>query len=69
MMGDFPDSYSVSVNANHSIVSKILKAKKEEEQTTLAKQAFDLAMLSQNMLSGKDLTDFIERSVHLIAKN
>lgn len=69
MMGGMPDSYSVSVNANHSIVSKILKAKKEKEQTTLAKQAFDLAMLSQNMLSGKDLTDFIERSVHLITKN
>jgi len=68
MMGGMPDSYNVSVNANHSIISKILKAKKEEEQIAIAKQAYDLAMLSQNMLSGKDLTEFIERSVHLIAK-
>jgi len=68
MMGGMPDSYNVSVNANHSIISKILKAKKEDEQVAIAKQAYDLAMLSQNMLSGKDLTEFIERSVHLIAK-
>ncbi len=67
MMGGMPDSYNVSVNANHSVIGKVLAAKKEADQIKIAKQAFDLGMLSQNMLSGKDLTDFIERSVELMA--
>ncbi|HMQ00109.1 MAG TPA: molecular chaperone HtpG [Cyclobacteriaceae bacterium] len=65
-MGAMPDNYQVSINANHSIVQKILKAENEEQQTKLAKQAYDLALLSQNMLSGADLTSFIQRSVELI---
>lgn len=65
MMGTFPDQYSVSVNANHPIISKILKTKKKQDQNRLAKQAIDLAMLSQNMLTGSDLTEFIKRSVSI----
>jgi molecular chaperone HtpG len=68
MMGDLPDQYSVAINANHTLVSKILKAENEEQQTALAKQAYDLAMLSQNLLKGQDLTDFINRSVDLASK-
>ena len=67
MMGGMPDSYNVSVNANHAVVAKVLAAKTEATQVKIAKQAFDLGMLSQNMLSGKDLTDFIERSVEIMA--
>jgi len=67
MMGGMPDQYNMSINANHAMVSKILKAK-EKEGLKLAKQAYDLAMLSQNMLSGADLTDFIKRSVTLASK-
>jgi molecular chaperone HtpG len=65
-MGAMPDNYQVSINANHSIVQKILKSENEEQQNKLAKQAYDLALLSQNMLSGADLTSFIKRSVDLI---
>ena len=68
MMGTMPDQYNVAINANHLITSKILKTKKKEDQQKLAKQALDLAMLSQNMLSGSDLTEFIKRSVS-IAEN
>ena len=68
MMGNMPDQYNVAVNANHSIVSKILKLKDEKKQRNLAKQAFDLAKLSHNMLSGSDLTNFIKRSVALAAQ-
>jgi len=68
MMGNMPDQYNVAVNANHSIVSKILKLKDDKAQRNLAKQAFDLAKLSHNMLSGSDLTNFIKRSVALAAK-
>jgi molecular chaperone HtpG len=63
--GALPDSYKVSVNANHKLVNKILNAQ-GEEQTSLAKQAFDLALLSQGMLKGAELTAFVERSVNFI---
>jgi molecular chaperone HtpG len=64
-MGNMPKELNVVVNANHNIISKILKSRKEEKKTELAKQAYDLALLSQNMLDGSDLTNFIQRSVHL----
>ncbi len=66
-MGSMPDQYAVAINGNHAIVQKILKAENEEQKTTLAKQAFDLALLSQNMLTGADLTNFIKRSVEFVA--
>jgi molecular chaperone HtpG len=43
-----------------------VKSESEEEQLALARQAFDLALLSQGMLTGADLTAFVNRSVHLI---
>ena len=66
-MGSMPDNYNVSINGNHSIVQKILKAESEEQKTKLAKQAYDLALLSQNMLTGPELTNFIKRSVELVS--
>ncbi|HEY1115816.1 MAG TPA: molecular chaperone HtpG [Chitinophagaceae bacterium] len=64
--GAMPDTYKVAVNGNHKLVGRILKSESEEEQTALARQAFDLALLSQGMLTGADLTAFVNRSVHLI---
>lgn len=66
-MGSMPDSYSVAVNANHNVIQKVLKAETEEQKIKLAKQAYDLALLSQNMLTGADLTSFIKRSVELVS--
>jgi molecular chaperone HtpG len=60
--GSLPDSYKVAVNANHKIVTNILESE-EEQAIALAKQVFDLALLSQGMLKGADLTAFVERSV------
>ena len=65
-MGAMPDSYNVAINGNHALVQKILKAETEEQKTRLAKQVYDLALLSQNMLTGADLTNFIKRSVELV---
>jgi molecular chaperone HtpG len=65
-MGNMPDSYNVSVNGNHGVIQKILKADTEEKQVVLAKQAYDLALLSQGLLTGADLTNFIKRSVDII---
>ena len=64
--GSLPDNYKVAINGNHKLVSRILKAATEAEQTQLAKQAFDLALLSQGMLTGAELTEFVTRSVNLI---
>ncbi|MFM9837884.1 MAG: molecular chaperone HtpG [Cyclobacteriaceae bacterium] len=65
-MGNMPDNYNVAVNGNHPIMQRILKAENEEQKTKLAKQAYDLGLLSQSMLTGADLTAFIKRSVELI---
>jgi molecular chaperone HtpG len=67
-MGTMPDSYNVAINTNHAIAQKILNAPTEEDQGKLAKQAYDLALLSQNMLTGAELTNFIKRSIELVGK-
>ncbi|MBL7887898.1 MAG: hypothetical protein JNL24_00005, partial [Bacteroidia bacterium] len=54
------------VNSNHPLISKILNEKDETKQKQLTKQAADLAMLSQGLLKGEELTKFIKRSVELI---
>ena len=64
--GNMPDSYKVAINGNHKLVSKILATENEEEQSKFAKQAVDLALLSQGMLIGAELTAFVSRSVELI---
>ena len=66
MMGNMPDMYNLVINSNHALVSKILNEKDGDKKKNLAKQATDLAMLSQNMLKGEALTSFIKRSVDLI---
>jgi molecular chaperone HtpG len=63
--GQMPDNYKVAINGNHKLVSKILNAEGEEQQN-LAKQAVDLALLAQGMLTGAELTAFVSRSVELI---
>ncbi|HNT51230.1 MAG TPA: molecular chaperone HtpG, partial [Cyclobacteriaceae bacterium] len=65
-MGAMPDTYNVAINGNHALIQKILKAETEDQKTKLAKQVYDLALLSQNLLTGADLTNFIKRSVELV---
>jgi len=64
--GAMPDTYKVAINGNHKLVNRILQTTNEDEQQQLAKQGFDLAMLSQGLLKGADLTAFVERSVNMI---
>jgi len=61
--GTMPDHYKVSVNGNHKVIEKILSAE-EPQQQAIARQLIDLAMLSQGLLKGADLTAFVERSVN-----
>ena len=62
--GEMPDSVNVVVNTQHPLVQGMID---QEENTELAKQLLDLALLSQNMLEGKDLTDFIRRSIDMLS--
>jgi len=64
--GMMPDNYKVAINGNHPLVIRIAQIEGEDEQVKLARQAFDLALLSQGMLTGSELTDFVNRSVSLI---
>jgi molecular chaperone HtpG len=64
--GSMPDSYKVAINGNHKLVGRILHTEDAEAQTKLAKQAVDLALLAQGMLTGAELTEFVSRSVELI---
>ena len=65
-MGKFPEMYNLVVNVNHPVISKMLKEKDDKKQKEIVKQTADLALLSQNMLKGEELTNFIKRSIELI---
>ena len=64
--GAMPDNYKVTVNSNHPLINRMAQAGTDEEKEKIAKQAYDLALLSQGMLSGAELTDFVKRSVEMI---
>ena len=63
-LGDLPETYNLIVNTNHTIMDKILKAKKNKEK--YVNQALDLAKLSQNLLTGSEMTAFIKRSFEMM---
>ncbi len=66
MFGSLPESYNLAINSNHKLISKILGEKSKKKRTNLINQVLDLALLSQGMLKGENLTSFISRSVNLI---
>jgi len=63
-MGNFPEMYNLVVNTNSDLMPKILKAKTKRGE--YINQALDLARLSQNLLQGKEMTEFIKRSYDLM---
>lgn len=66
MFGSMPESYNLAINSNHNLIGKILVEKTKKKRTNLINQLLDLALLSQGMLKGEDLTAFVSRSVSLI---
>ena len=66
MYGMLPDNYKITVNGNHKLIDRILKTEDEGKRKQLAKHALDIALLSQGMLTGAALTEFLNRSVTLI---
>jgi molecular chaperone HtpG len=67
-MGGFPEMYNLVVNSNSEFATKILANANAEEKSSQIKYALDLAKLSQNLLKGKELTDFIQRSYKQLEK-
>jgi molecular chaperone HtpG len=69
-MGGFyanmPDEVNLTVNGNHPIFQRILKEGDKPKQEKLVHNLSDLALLSQGLLKGNNLTDFIQRSVELM---
>ncbi len=61
-----PDEITMTVNANHPIYQQILKEGNTDRQQKQVRNLADLALLSQNLLTGADLTAFVQRSVELM---
>jgi len=70
-MGSFyasmPDEVLLTVNGNHPIYDSILKSKDTVFQQKQTRNLADLALLSQGMLKGAYLTEFIQRSIELLS--
>lgn len=71
-MGSFydtmPEEVTLTVNGNHPVFQKILKEEDVVTQDNLVKSLTDLALLSQGLLKGNELTEFIKRSVGIISQ-
>ena len=65
-MGNFPEMYNLVVNTNSELVGEILNTKTRKKQERLINQSLDLARLSQGLLKGEELTNFIKRSYEMI---
>ncbi|MFD1064051.1 molecular chaperone HtpG [Winogradskyella litorisediminis] len=66
MFGNMPEMYNLVVNTNSDLVGEILNTKTKKKQERLINQSLDLARLSQGLLKGEELTNFIKRSYEMI---
>ncbi|WP_259285852.1 molecular chaperone HtpG [Candidatus Karelsulcia muelleri] len=60
--------YNLIVNKNHKLIKKIINEKDLKTKKNLIKNSLHLIMLSQNLLTGKELTDFIYNSFEMLSK-
>jgi molecular chaperone HtpG len=65
-MGAMPEFFNLLVNANHPLMQAVLEQNEEAGQDKLVRQLYDLALVSQNLLKGEKLTEFVKRSIELI---
>lgn len=65
-MGNMPEMYNLVVNTNSELVGEILTTKTKKKQDRLISQSLDLARLSQGLLKGKELSEFVKRSYDLL---
>ena len=64
--GNMPEEVTLTVNGNHPVYQKILKEENKEKQEKQVRNLADLALLSQGLLKGNELTNFINRSVEMM---
>lgn len=64
--GNLPDEINLVVNGNHAIFKKILDEDDEAQQKNMVRNLADMALLSQGLLKGNELTEFINRSLALM---
>ncbi len=60
------EHYNLVVNGNHELSMRILNEADEEKRLKLVQQLIDLAMLSQNILTGEKLSEFVKRSYQML---
>jgi len=65
-MGELPDHFNLVVNSNNPLIGKLLLEPDGGKQAATIKQIFDLALLAQGLLKGKELAEFIRRSTSLV---
>ena len=61
-----PESYNLVVNVNHPLVAAVLAETDGDKQKQLVHQLTDLALLSNGLLKGESLTQFVQRSLEMI---
>ncbi|MEN9917810.1 MAG: molecular chaperone HtpG [Bacteroidota bacterium] len=75
LYGEMPDNFTLVVNINHPLVKEIMSNVDGKDKEAVAayagenkaiKQLVDLALLSNNMLKGESLNNFIKRSTELV---
>jgi molecular chaperone HtpG len=64
--GNLPEEVTLTVNGNHPVYQKILKEENKDKQEKEVRNLADLALLSQGLLKGNELTNFINRSVEMM---
>ena len=73
--GEMPDMFQVVLNVNHPLIKQVIADVENKEKDDMKayasenkklKQMIDLALLSNGMLKGEALSDFIKRSIDLM---
>ena len=62
--GQMPESFNIKVNMENPLIARIWESK--DKESPLLRQVVDLALLSNGLLKGKALSDFIARSEELL---
>ncbi|MDI9359046.1 MAG: molecular chaperone HtpG [Phycisphaerales bacterium] len=62
------DEVNVVINGNHALCQTVLKTTDATAQQSIVRNLIDLALLSQGLLQGPDLTNYINRSIGQIQK-
>ena len=64
--GNMPEEVTLTINGNHPVYKNILREDDKEKQQKQVRNLTDLALLSQGLLKGSELTNFINRSIEMM---